>query len=109
MSVRIKRWKGTKHRVFLQLTNYPELRDDLEQTIATIWYNDLKNEFGAAELKTFTALQFLAHLKNGNVTPAETIRRSWQILQFKNPELRGKKYNERHKKSVEVRKEIVNE
>lgn len=103
MSVPIKRWKGTRARIEKILWDHPECRDDLDRVIAKIWWEDIKED------KLLSALGLLSRLSKGELTPPETIRRTWQLVQMKYPALRGKKYNERHGIGFDVQEKIVKE
>jgi len=85
--------KQVKSRVKALLTKYPNLRDDKNMTVVAIWQDDLKgNE------RNISAYSFMERLVQGKVSDPENIRRNWQKLQQTHPELRGKKYIERHSK-----------
>lgn len=107
--VPIKKWKGTKARVEIQLRLHPEMRDDLDELIAVIWWNDFAILIPNVDASRLPCSEFINALRKGKLTPPETIRRTWQKLQMENPELRGKNYKERHKTSVEVRASITNQ
>lgn len=83
------------------LISHPELRDDDNRLIATVWYTENFNE-------RFIDLDRIAKKM---VSQPESIRRVRQRLQEEIPELRGKKYLKRHnhiKKWVKEVEEVGN-
>lgn len=102
--VPIKQYKTTKKRIMNLLIKNPEMRDDLELTISTIWFNDIKAISDPAQ---FSFMQFLNAYRQSKVTPSETIRRSWQKIQEDHPQLRGKNFAKRHRVANQVSKIIV--
>lgn len=102
--VPIKKYKPTRQRVINLLQKNSILRDDLEQLITTIWYWDLKAIEKEAE--QITAKEFLIIYRSGQLTPAETIRRTWQQVQEKFPDLRGENWMHRHNVGEAVRTTI---
>ena len=84
----------TRTRVKEMLIANPELRDDDYRLIAQYWYNEA-NRIGV-DLNRITAIQMLSMISDGKFTSSETIRRDRQLLQMKNPELRGKMYAKRN-------------
>lgn len=88
------------------LERNPEYRDDDERLAAAFWYKQLYN--AGYDLKTLSAYDLLKiYASNQLLTSADTIVRARAKLQENRPDLRGKKYNERHKDGVEVANEIV--
>ncbi len=96
--------KQVKSRVKELLTKYPNLRDDKNLTVVAIWRDDLNgNE------KNISGWDLMKLMIEGRVSDPENIRRNWQKLQQEHPELRGKKYLERHSKlEPDVKEQIIN-
>lgn len=95
----LKKIKSTMTVVQDLLSKYPHLRDDDNKLVANIWFGERKSEY---------TTYFLSDYAEGKLTPADSITRARRKLQELHPELRGKKYNERHKEEKKVRKNIVN-
>ena len=72
------------------LTNTPQLRDDDNKLIATLWSDEMNSDIRSAN-------DFLVAFHSGRFTKTETIRRTRQRLQELNPYLRGSKYKSRQK------------
>ena len=89
--------------VELFLTKYPSLRDDDERLMANIWHSHIGN------LEDVDAKEILHMLANHELPSYESISRCRRKIQEINPNLRGEKWNERHKRSQKIRKEIVND
>ena len=89
--------KDVKERVEELLVNQIDTRDNDNLLISLIWIRE------GAPLDTNS---FLIKYSNGGFTSAETIRRTRQLLQADNENLRGEKYNERQRKGEEVRQTI---
>ena len=100
----IKQFKNTTKRVRNLLIKNENLRDDLELTIVTIWFHDIR---AFAEPEEVSAIEFLKSYQHGKITPAESIRRAWQKLQEEHEELRGKQFSKRHRTGNAVSKTIV--
>jgi hypothetical protein len=81
------------------LTNYPHLRDNDSKLIANVYYKQLND-------KSITAKDFLKFMSNGDLVNPESVRRCRQLIQEKNQELRGEKYNKRFSESQEFRSKI---
>lgn len=86
-----------KDKVEYLLVRYPLLRDDDNKLIAKIWYS---------ETDTVTARDFLVSLGSGELCSSEAITRCRRKLQESNPELRGEKYNQRHRGAEDVRENM---
>lgn len=108
MSVPIKKWNGTKARVEKLLREHPNMRDDLDVIILSIWTDELQKHYNKSSSLLMYS-DFINAMLSEKLTPPETIRRTWQKLQEKNPSLQGLKYAERHKTGKEATQEIVNE
>jgi hypothetical protein len=94
----------SKVRFFLSQERTKHLRDSDEKLIATIYYY----EVGEEAIKNMSAIEFLKMYADGRLPTAESIRRVRQSLQEKEPELRGKLYNERKSQEHTVRAGIKN-
>jgi hypothetical protein len=93
-----------KVRSLIASENTSHLRDSDEKLIATIYYL----EIGPDMIKNMSAMEFLHYYSSGRLPSAESIRRLRQSLQEKEPELRGKLYNERKSQEHTVRAGIKN-
>ena len=86
------------------LYNNKETQDNDNALISAIWYDDMiklgKNP------QEINALNVLDLLTKGLLTNTESIRRCRQMLQKEFPELRGKKYTERHKHKESVLEDL---
>jgi len=81
------------------LTNYEHLRDSDTKLLANVWYKQLND-------KSITAKEFLQIISNGGLVNTESVRRCRQLIQEKNPKLRGEKYKARFSESQEFRSKI---
>ena len=88
-----------KDRVENLLRNHEHLRDSDERLMANIWWEESKD-------KCDTLVEFLGKYANGDFTNPESVRRIRQKLQEIHPELRGNSYEHRHRKQVDVKKEL---
>lgn len=79
--------------VKVYLRTHPQMRDDDMLLIANIWMSQI-GPFRAEEM---TAKEFLSLFANSDLPNPETIRRIRQKIQETTPELRGKRYRDRHK------------
>jgi len=95
------RLKTKSETVHLLLVNYPHLRDDDNRLIASVWKIELRK-------KDLTAIDFLQLYASKKVTNAESIRRCRQKLQELHPDLRGNKYNLRHKSQTQIKQQLKN-
>jgi len=93
-----------KVRSLLASEKTAHLRDSDEKLIATIYYY----EVGEKAINNMSAMDFLKIYAEGKLPAAESIRRVRQSLQEKNPELRGKAYNERQRQEKGVRMNVKN-
>lgn len=85
----------TKDKVKKLLEKNSKLRDDDNKLQATYWYYELKAK--GEDLEGASMLAYLTMYANGELTNAESIRRMRAKLQEEYIELRGEKYNKRHK------------
>jgi len=85
------------------LNKYPLLRDNDEKLMANIWWEHVS--FNIGENASGKAL--LSMLAEGKLPSYESISRCRRKIQEKNPHLRGEKWNERHGRAKEIRREIA--
>lgn len=90
--------KKTIERVKEILTTYPNARDDDRLLVKMIWYVETPI--------TLTVCDFLDYYCEGAITSESTIRRARRKVQELYPELRGKKWHERHAQQEQVKKEL---
>lgn len=101
----IQKLKNVKPIVRELLEKYPDLRDNDSKLVATLYY---KNYGGREAFEKKTAMEFLIDFSKGLLPLPDHITRVRRKLQEQFPELRGSKYEERHKIEFETRKEIIN-
>jgi hypothetical protein len=77
-----------------------EARDDLMLTIKLVHDKEM-------ELWCYTKEQYYDAFYSGNLSNVHTIRRIWQFVQEKNPDLRGKDWIERQKQGGLISQEIA--
>ncbi len=92
------------YRVKSLLKYVPESRDDDNVLVSAMWATDLQ-ELGFVE-HMMSGTGLLSLLRKGKLTNTESIRRCRQQLQKEFPELRGEKYNARHKHTEDVLKDL---
>ena len=92
----IKKIAGTVERLLL---DEPTLRDNDSKLVANVWYALIKVE-------GMSAMEFLRAYADNKITPADTITRARRKMQEDNPDLRGKKWEERHILANKVRREV---
>lgn len=90
--------------VATQLGQYPETRDNDLLLVFKVWMAQMG---GLNEVEARVLRQILRAHNNKLISNFETIRRTRQKLQEENPDLRGKKYNNRQDQAEKFRKEIV--
>ena len=95
MIVKQKPW------VILMLTNHPELRDSNEK----LYYKRLKEL--AYDIDNKSAKELLQDMAKRKVPYLDSIARTSRIVQENNPHLRGKLWNKRKRKSIDVKHEIL--
>lgn len=83
-----------------RLENSTKMRDDDALLMADIWREQL------AQLGAKSVYDVLNAIAGKLLHSPESIRRSRQKVQSDNPNLRGKIYNQRHLKELEVLKEL---
>ena len=84
------------------LTQYTDLRDSDDMLVAWIW----KTQVDKMNYPQLSADKFLQMMAKGMFPSSETITRTRRKVQEENPELRGKKYNERQAKQSIVKKDL---
>lgn len=86
-------------RVLMLLCDFPELRDNTFKLCTKIWREDYQTITG----KLFVDFEEFATLfEQGKLTHTESIRRYSQMIQERNPVLRGKMWKERHRYAEKV-------
>ena len=75
------------------LTQYSDFKDNDQQLVAWFWNLEME-AMGYPPTNTPTKI-FLKLMAVGRLTSSDTITRVRRLVQEENPELRGKKYNER--------------
>jgi hypothetical protein len=95
---------STKELVIHYLKADPRYRDNDEMLVARFWNNEVE----AKKLNTtmLSGWDFLVMYAKGKITSADIITRARRKAQEENPELRGTKWNERHKDADDVRNNI---
>ena len=81
------------------LEDNTECRDSDMYLAAYIWFGESQND---GRFKDKSATELLISIGKGKVSNFESISRARRILQQLHPELRGEKYQKRHKKQKEV-------
>ena len=97
--------KKLAEKVEAVLVEWPVTRDNDHQLICMIWMKELG---GKSEVKAMSAWDFLAKFNNRKISNVASIIRCRCKLQEDNKDLRGKKYEERHQFSGEVKEEMIN-
>ena len=92
--------KNILDKVINLLTNHPSLRDSDERLTANIWYNHTKN------VKEIDAVTLLSRFAEGKLPSYESISRCRRKIQEEKPELRGKKWTQRHSKQKIIKEQI---
>ena len=95
--------KNTHETVEEMLKTYPETQDSDTYLTALIWFKELMKMGWSRE----DAVRFCKVLKDGKLSHPQSIRRTRQIIQKNEPDLRGKTYNKRQKNSNKIKREIV--
>ena len=83
------------------LVDYEESRDDLLLTIKMVHDSEL-------EILNVKKEQYYDVLFDGQLSSVHTIKRLWQFIQEKLPELRGKNWIKRQVQSGQISKEFAN-
>tara|TARA_Y100000593_G_C4236414_1_gene299784 strand:+ start:453 stop:851 length:399 start_codon:yes stop_codon:yes gene_type:complete len=82
------------------LTKCPPLRDNDERLMANIWSKYMGN------IEYLNAKDILTMLARGELPSYESISRCRRKLQELHPELRGEKWEKRHKSQTKVKNEL---
>jgi hypothetical protein len=90
-----------KEWVKLQLTKFPNLRDNSEK----LYFYYLKAIGYPVESKSAT--EFLMDMYNRKIPYLDSIARASRLIQEEHPHLRGLYWGKRKKKSVDVKHEIL--
>ena len=96
--------KNLEDKVRDILIKHPDTKDNDQMLVSLTWFYHL----GRDTVKSLSAWDLLTKLSKNKLPNAESIRRCRQKLQEHNKDLRGKKYEERHKLECEVKEEIKN-
>ncbi len=96
-----------KDRIAMLLKEHSHLRDSDSQLRANLWYQEIRKiePFNEPE-NDLLVLKICGLIAEDKLTDPESIRRSRAKLQEKYPELRGDKYNERHKNEEKIIQEL---
>ena len=91
--------------VEIYLNKYPLLRDNDDRLMANIWakYIGSRDDMDGPE----SWKDMLSLLAKGKLPSYESISRCRRKIQEKTPHLRGEKWNERHGRAKEIRREIA--
>ena len=87
------------------LIEYPITRDDDHKLVCMVW---IKEMGGQSNVKKISAWDFLAKFNNHKLANVNSIIRCRAKLQELNKDLRGEKYEDRHKFAGEVKEELIN-
>jgi|TARA_R100000501_G_C2615168_1_gene108894 hypothetical protein len=82
------------------LTKFPSLRDSDERLASNIWFRQIDN------LNTLTARDLMDKFAKGELQSYESISRCRRKVQEIKPELRGLKWEKRHKRQKKVKDEV---
>ena len=99
----IEKIKNMQDKVAFMLRKYPELRDDDEKLVTNMWYEEM-SKWGSPE--SLPTTDFLALYQQKKISSADIITRARRKVQEQYPELRGQTWEERHKQSQKIRKNI---
>ena len=87
------------------LMSHKHLRDDDNKLIATIWHWQIQKKY-KKHIDNMSAMELLKYYASRQLASAESIRRSRAKLQEMHESLRGQKYEQRHKTSEQVKKDL---
>ena len=90
--------KGIMLKVERVLLDYPESRDNDNKLISTLW--------GFESTPDCSIESFLSDFSKGYYSSPETIRRTRQLIQANNPNLRGENYGKRQNHTKTIKKEL---
>lgn len=92
-----------KQTVIDLLNQYSDFKDNDNQLVAWFWNLEMEKMGYPSTMPTQTFFKLMAF---GKLTSSDTITRVRRLVQEENPELRGKKYNERQAKQSMVKKDL---
>ena len=96
--------KLTLQKVANVLLKYPTTKDDDRQLCVYYWHEELIEQ-GKDPSKMDTPDFFLMY-SYGGLTDAQTITRLRRKLQMERPQFRGKRWEEKHRKQLEVKLDL---
>jgi len=102
----VSKIKTVKEKVVSYLFSDKRYKENDNMLVAR-WWNDEVIRSGY-DPKEITAYQFFTIYAKGEITQASIIERSRRLAQVEFPELRGDKWEERHREEKNVREEINN-
>jgi hypothetical protein len=82
------------------LLNHPKTRDCDELLLVKIWISENDS------IRDETFYYFATLFASGKLTSPESVRRTRAKLQQEFPELRGKLYEERHRRTEEIKSQL---
>lgn len=94
----------TKDIVLEMLERFPHTRKNDEALTANIWYRELHSK--GMDPSNITAYKFLEILSKKGLSNAESIRRTRQKIQQKNPHLRGSTYKARQINQERIKEQL---
>ena len=94
--------KNVERAVETALGKYPPCRDDDMLLFGYV----ILNNFGEGELKAISGWQLLGHIMHSRTPHFTSVLRCRQKLQQLYPRLRGKKYDQRHRRSTTIKEEL---
>ena len=83
------------------LTKYPPLRDNDERLMTNIWWNHIPN------VENMNGRELLTMIAKRKLPSFLSVSRCRRKIQEKLPWLRGEKWDARHKRAENIRKEIA--
>jgi len=98
--------KKTKEYIIHLLTIKPELRDNDQRLVSNVISQFLILK--KLDANNMTAWKLLMMYADGELPAADYITRVRRKVQEETPELRGKKYQQRHKKAEQVKNNLNN-
>ena len=98
--------KKNKQKVMENLKTYENMRDSDLELLSQMWAGEIVS-YGHNPDK-ISAFDFLKNLADGKFSSPESIVRVRRKLQEQHPELRGKKWEQRHRAQEVVKEELRN-
>lgn len=86
------------------LQQLPAARDNDQILVANVWQGELRAQ--RIDLNSISGREVLSMIASGKVSPVESITRCRRKLQEEWPQLRGKRWEERHMKQTVVQTEL---